>query len=91
MARDYDVSEATISRLLAARRAGALTFLATGQAEEDTAVADPIAGVLPFSALNERLAIVGASGSGKTCAAKGLPERVMAGGGRVCVVDPLGV
>ncbi len=28
---------------------------------------------------------------GKTYAAKGLLERVMAGGGRVCVVDPLGV
>ena len=91
MARDYGVSEATVSRLLATRRAGALTFLATGQAEEGAAVADPIAGVLPFSALNERLAIVGASGSGKTYAAKGLLERVMAGGGRVCVVDPLGV
>jgi len=47
--------------------------------------------VLPVSALDERLAIVGTSGSGKTYAAKGLLERVMAGGGRVCVVDPLGV
>ncbi len=48
-------------------------------------------GVLPPSALDTRLAIVGTSGSGKTYAAKGLLERVMAGGGRVCVVDPLGV
>jgi len=48
-------------------------------------------GVLAPSALDERLAIVGTSGSGKTYAAKGLVERVMTGGGRVCVVDPLGV
>ena len=47
--------------------------------------------MLPPSALDGRLAIVGTSGSGKTYAAKGLIERVMAGGGRVCVVDPLGV
>ncbi len=31
------------------------------------------------------------SGSGKTYAAKGLVERLMDRGGRVCVVDPLGV
>ena len=43
------------------------------------------------AALDTRLAVVGTSGSGKTYAAKGLLERVMAGGGRVCVVDPLGV
>jgi DNA helicase HerA-like ATPase len=34
---------------------------------------------------------VGTSGSGKTYAAKGLLETVMQQGGRVCVVDPLGV
>jgi len=91
MARRYGVSEATISRLLAASRAGALVPSESGQAGKDTAHADLIAGVLPISALDERLAIVGTSGSGKTYAAKGLLERVMAGGGRVCVVDPLGV
>ena len=46
---------------------------------------------LPVSALDERVAIMGTSGSGKTYAAKGLVERLMAGGGRVCIVDPLGV
>ena len=71
MARHYGVNEATISRLLTARRAGALASLATGQAEKDTTFADPIAEVLPFSALDERVAIVGTSGSGKTYAAKG--------------------
>ena len=34
----------------------------------------PIAGVLPAATLDERLAIVGTSGSGKTYAAKGLVE-----------------
>jgi len=91
MARRHHVSEATISRLLAAARAGALASPASGRPGKDTASADRIAGVLPVSALDERLAIVGTSGSGKTYAAKGLLERVMAGGGRVCVVDPLGV
>jgi len=66
MARRYGVSEATISRLMAASRAGALAPSARGQAGKDTAHADLIAGVLPVSALDERLAIVGTSGSGKT-------------------------
>jgi len=65
MARRHGVSEATISRLLAASRAGALVSLASGHAGKDTAHADLIAGVLPVSALDERLAIVGTSGSGK--------------------------
>jgi len=91
MARRYRVSEATISRLLAARRAGASAPSPHGQAGEDAVAADRIAGVLPLAALDDRLAIVGTSGSGKTYAAKGLAERLMAGGGRVCIVDPLGV
>ncbi len=41
--------------------------------------------------LEERLAIVGTSGSGKTYAAKGMVERLMDKGARVCIVDPLGV
>ena len=41
--------------------------------------------------MDERFAIVGTSGSGKTYAAKGLVERLMDRGSRVCVVDPLGV
>jgi len=91
MAKHYRVHPATISRLLAARRAAGTALLPGGQAEGDGVVADRILGVLPPSALDERLAIVGTSGSGKTYAAKGLIEQVMAGGGRVCVVDPLGV
>jgi len=91
MARDYGVSAATVSRLLAARRSAAPGPWSSGPAGKGTATADRVAGVLPPSALDTRLAVVGTSGSGKTYAAKGLLERVMAGGGRVCVVDPLGV
>ena len=91
MARLHNVSQATISRLVAARRAGP-AILEAGQPEDaDADPAGKIVGVLPFSALDGRLAIVGTSGSGKTYAAKGLVERLMDGGGRVCVVDPLGV
>ena len=91
IARKHKVSPATISRLLAARRVGALAPVPVGLAAEDAMAVDRLGSVLPLSVLDERLAIVGTSGSGKTYAAKGLSERVMAGGGRVCVVDPLGV
>ena len=91
MARFYKVSEPTISRLLTAHRAGAGAPRANRSAGNDVRHVDRIAGVLPLSALDERLAIVGTSGSGKTYAAKGLVERLMDRGERVCVVDPLGV
>jgi len=91
MAKHYRVNPATISRLLAARRAAAAASAVGGPAGSGGVAADRTIGILPPSALDERLAIVGTSGSGKTYAAKGLIERVMAGGGRVCVVDPLGV
>src|SRR5580658_4413643 len=45
----------------------------------------------PDEMLDDRLALVGASGSGKTYAAKGLAERLIHLGARLCVVDPLGV
>ncbi len=91
MARHHRVNPATVSRLLATRRAGATALAPGGPVGSEGSAADRIVGILPPSALDERLAIVGTSGSGKTYAAKGLIERVMAGGGRVCVVDPLGV
>lgn len=47
--------------------------------------------VLSSDALDERIAIVGTAGSGKTYAAKGFVERLLAAGARVAVVDPLGV
>lgn len=48
-----------------------------------TALTDPL--------LDDRLAIVGTSGSGKTYAAKGFVERLIGAEARVCIVDPLGV
>ena len=91
MARRYKVSEATISRLLAAYRAQSSAEGAPGQVGADAAVSNRIASVLHVAALDERLAIVGTSGSGKTYAAKGLVERLLEQGARVCIVDPLGV
>jgi hypothetical protein len=46
---------------------------------------------LPLDALDERIAIVGTAGSGKTYAAKGFAERLLDSGARVTIVDPLGV
>jgi uncharacterized protein len=46
---------------------------------------------LPFEALDDRIAIVGTSGSGKTYTAKGLIERLLTAGARVAIIDPLGV
>src|ERR1044072_7944001 len=47
--------------------------------------------VLPTTALDDRIAIVGTAGSGKTYTAKGFVERLLDAGARVTVVDPLGV
>src|SRR5271167_2501288 len=46
---------------------------------------------LPADALDDRIAIVGTAGSGKTYAAKGFVERLLDIGARVAIVDPLGV
>ena len=85
MARYYKVSEPTVSRILAAFRVtGAVPAVEDAEGER-------IVGILPVAALDERLAIVGTAGSGKTYAIKGLVERLMQAGARVCIVDPLGV
>ena len=92
VARRFRVSTATVSRVVAAHRAGGGIAAAVGASHGAGGSVDrSIAGVLPVSALDGRLAIVGTSGSGKTYAAKGLVERLMGQGARVCVVDPLGV
>ena len=83
MARLYGVSEPTISRLMAAHRSDAGWGDASRREDVRTVHEDRIAGALPLSALDARLAIVGTSGSGKTYAAKGLVERLMEGGARV--------
>jgi DNA helicase HerA-like ATPase len=41
--------------------------------------------------LDDRIAIVGTAGSGKTYAAKGFIEQLLDSGARVTIVDPLGV
>ena len=49
------------------------------------------ASILSADALDDRIAIVGTAGSGKTYTAKGFVERLLVAGARVTVVDPLGV
>jgi hypothetical protein len=46
---------------------------------------------VPDAALTDAGAIIGRVGSGKTYAAKGLAERVLANQGRIVIVDPTGV
>ena len=57
------------------------------EANHDRQIAD----ILPLPALDERVAIVGTSGVGKSYAAKSWVERLLEAGARVCVVDPLRV
>ena len=52
---------------------------------------DDVRELLSLGALDERIAIVGTSGSGKTYAAKGFVERLLDHGTRMAIVDPLGV
>ena len=47
--------------------------------------------VIDHGLLDDRFAVVGTSGSGKTYAVKGLVERLLALQARVCCIDPLGV
>lgn len=47
--------------------------------------------MIPPRALEQHLAIIGKTGSGKTTAAKGEIERILDAGGRACIVDPTGV
>ena len=74
MARTHKVSEATISRLLAARRADPALHGAGQPEGEGAGQGGRVVGVLPFSALDGRLAIVGTSGSGKTYLITQLPQ-----------------
>lgn len=45
---------------------------------------------IPAAALEQHLAILGKTGSGKTYAAKGVVEGILSTGGRVCIIDPTG-
>lgn len=44
--------------------------------------------IIPEAALNQHIAIIGKTGSGKSYAAKGIVERLLKSGRQVCVVDP---
>lgn len=45
---------------------------------------------IPASALEQHIAILGKTGSGKTYAAKGAVESILTAGGRACIIDPTG-
>jgi hypothetical protein len=60
-------------------------------AESTDTIPHPAPAALPVDALDDRIAIVGTAGSGKTYAAKGFVERLLDTGARVTIVDPLGV
>lgn len=45
--------------------------------------------IIPAAALNQHIAILGKTGSGKTSTAKWLVEKHVADGARVCVLDPI--
>jgi uncharacterized protein len=64
-------------------RAGAGLVAGTSQ--------DSPGGSLSADALDDRIAIVGTAGSGKTYAAKGFVKRLLESGARITIVDPLGV
>ena len=46
--------------------------------------------IIPDAALRQHLAVIGKTGSGKTYTAKGIVERLLAAGQRVCILDPTG-
>ena len=46
--------------------------------------------VLPPAALQQHIAIIGKTGSGKTYTGKGIVEKMLAAGRRVCILDPTG-
>ncbi|WP_192252054.1 helicase HerA domain-containing protein [Mesorhizobium silamurunense] len=49
-----------------------------------------MAELIPSSALESHVGILGKTGSGKSNAAKTLAERLMSAGARVCMIDPTG-
>src|SRR5271170_3886939 len=69
-------------------RSSRTAAISTGETRGPKARAGEVkASILSADALDDRIAIVGTAGSGKTYAAKGLLES----GARVAIVDPLGV
>jgi DNA helicase HerA-like ATPase len=77
---------------MAARSAPAVTAVRATRARSAAVVSDDVLpAALPADALDDRIAIVGTAGSGKTYAAKGFVERLLETGARIAIVDPLGV
>ena len=77
---------------MAARSAPATIAVRENRARSAAAMGDDVLpAALPADALDDRIAIVGTAGSGKTYAAKGFVERLLETGARVAIVDPLGV
>jgi len=72
-------------------RSSRTASLAVDGQPEAAAGRNALPGAFPFEALDDRIAIVGTAGSGKTYAAKGFVERLLDSGARVTIVDPLGV
>ena len=69
-----------------------MTAVREARAHSTATVSDnDLPAVLPADALDDRIAIVGTAGSGKTYAAKGFVERLLETGARIAIVDPLGV
>jgi hypothetical protein len=75
----------------AAMRAKAARAGPLAAAEPAPIEPDSFTPALSAEALDDRIAIVGTAGSGKTYAAKGFVERLLGSGARVAIVDPLGV
>src|SRR5271167_1385951 len=77
---------------MAAKPALAVIAVRESRARTAAVVSDDILpAALPADALDDRIAIVGTAGSGKTYAAKGFVERLLDIGARVAIIDPLGV
>lgn len=77
---------------MASRPAPAVTAVPKARARSVAAESDDhLPSALPVDALDDRIAIVGTAGSGKTYAAKGFVEGLLEAGARIAIVDPLGV
>ena len=77
---------------MAAKSAPAVAAVRATRARSAAVVSDDVLpAALPADALDDRIAIVGTAGSGKTYAAKGFVERLLETGARIAIVDPLGV
>jgi hypothetical protein len=76
--------------VMRSRSSRAASLTADGQPAA-AAGRNALPGAFPFEALDDRIAIVGTAGSGKTYAANGFVERLLDSGARVTIVDPLGV